>query len=176
MADLLTQFAYAKRVGKPRQNINRLVKEGKIILVNGKVDVAQADAAIADWADPTRTRTSTGSPATGITATQSPGRGTIAETRQIKLHLEAQLKKIELDEKIGKVLQADVLHAELAKLFTGIKTRIRSLAPKCAQGIVAKVVSAHKNKKTEHEIIILVEAIISKEHDDALVELSTWKP
>ena len=173
MADLLTQFAYAKRVGKPKQNINRLVKEGKIILVNGKVDVAQADAAIADWADPTRTRTES---VTGYKATQAPARGTIAETRQIKLHLEAQLKKIELDEKIGKVLQADVLHAELAKLFTGIKTRIRSLAPKCAQGIVAKVVSAHKNKKTEHEIIILVEAIISKEHDDALVELSTWKP
>ena len=172
MADLLTQAAYARRVGKPKQKINSFVKEGRILLVDGKVDFAQADAAMEDWADSTRTRTPE---APGRNATQAPARGTIAETRQNKLRLEALLKKIEYDEKVGKVLQADILHPEIAKLLTGIKTRIRSLSPKCSPGIVAKVISAYKNKKTEHEIIVLVEAILSKEHDDALVELSTWK-
>ena len=46
--------AVARRRGVSRQYVSRLVKEGVIRLKNGKVDPAQADAALAARRDPAR--------------------------------------------------------------------------------------------------------------------------
>ena len=43
----ISQSEYARQRGVSRQYVSRLVKEGVIRLKNGKVDPAQADAALA---------------------------------------------------------------------------------------------------------------------------------
>ncbi len=50
----ISQSEYARRRGVSRQYVSRLVKEGVIRLKNGKVDPAQADAALAARRDPAR--------------------------------------------------------------------------------------------------------------------------
>lgn len=39
----ISQYAYAKNKGVSRQYISKLVKEGRIVLIDGKVDPEQAD-------------------------------------------------------------------------------------------------------------------------------------
>lgn len=52
MIELLTQSEYAERVGVSRQYIQKLVKSGKIMLVDGRVDVSQADSSIESTRQP----------------------------------------------------------------------------------------------------------------------------
>lgn len=87
----------------------------------------------------------------------------VAENRKLK---ELARKKQE-----GILVDAEDLRRELAKLFTDVKTRVRGIAPKCAQEV------AHmKGSKGGRELITAIEALLKKEHDGALEELSKWKP
>lgn len=82
------------------------------------------------------------------------------------------LKELARKQKEGLLVDAEELRRELAKAFTDVKTRIRSIAPKSAQAI------AHlkMEKKVERELITSIQAILQKDHDEALEELSKWKP
>jgi transcriptional regulator with XRE-family HTH domain len=50
----LSQYAYAKNKGVSRQYISRLVQEGRIVLISGKVDPEQADAVLDETWSPRR--------------------------------------------------------------------------------------------------------------------------
>lgn len=164
-----TQAAYARSRNVSAAHINVLVKQGIIQLERGKVNPEQADRAIADYASPARADFKKNAP--GPTASQSPEKGSIAYLRGVELQLKNALKKIEHDTKTGTVVNAEQLRLELAKLFTDIKTRIRAIAPKCAQEV------AHlKGSKRGRELITAIESLLKKEHDGALEELSKWTP
>jgi hypothetical protein len=49
---LLSQKDYARRRGVTPQYVNKLVRQGKILLVGKKVDIKQADAAIKAFSRP----------------------------------------------------------------------------------------------------------------------------
>ncbi len=49
---LLSQSEFAKRQGWSRQYVGKLVRSGKITLVNGKIDPEQAQAAIKAQSEP----------------------------------------------------------------------------------------------------------------------------
>lgn len=168
MADLLTQAAYAKRRGVKRQYINRLVKQGIIKLKKGKVDPAQADRAISGYADPARSEFRK-SP--GPAATQEPERDSTAYWRKAELQVRTALKKLDHDERVGKLVDAEKIERELVNLLTAIKTRIRAIAPKCAQEVAHLKVA----KKKRRSLITEVQEILRKEHDEALEELGRWK-
>jgi hypothetical protein len=51
---LITQAEWARGCGFSRQYVSRLVKRGLVRLVDGKVDPAAADAALAAMRDPAR--------------------------------------------------------------------------------------------------------------------------
>lgn len=51
---LMTQAAYARRIGMSKQYVNKMVKRGVIILENRKVNPSQADKALAENKDPSR--------------------------------------------------------------------------------------------------------------------------
>ncbi len=50
----ISQSEYARRRGVSRQYVSRLVKQGVIVLDNGKIDPAKADAALEARRDPAR--------------------------------------------------------------------------------------------------------------------------
>jgi hypothetical protein len=52
MSVLLSQSAYARRRGCSQQHISKLVQQGRISLINGKIDPTKADQEIEQTADP----------------------------------------------------------------------------------------------------------------------------
>lgn len=95
----------------------------------------------------------------------------VAEEKKITIE-NRKMKEMERGKQEKTLVSSADMERELAKLFTDVKTRIRSIAPKCAQGIAA----LKSTKKNDREIIADIQEILRKEHDDALTELSTWKP
>lgn len=51
---LMTQAAYARRIGMSKQYVNKMVKLGVIVLVEKKVNPTQADQALKEYRDPAR--------------------------------------------------------------------------------------------------------------------------
>ena len=84
-----------------------------------------------------------------------------------------RIKKLDREEEEarGKLVNAQEVRRELVKLFTVIRGRIRSIGPKCAQEI-AHLKTA---KKKQRELMSKIQSILSKEHDEALKELSAYK-
>jgi hypothetical protein len=54
MSELVSQYEWAKRSGFSKQYANRLVKSGVIRLINGKVDIDEANATLASIRNPSR--------------------------------------------------------------------------------------------------------------------------
>jgi hypothetical protein len=54
MPELVSQYEWAKRSGFSKQYANRLVKAGTIRLINGKVDIDEANAILASTKNPSR--------------------------------------------------------------------------------------------------------------------------
>jgi hypothetical protein len=54
MGELVSQYEWAKRSGFSKQYANRLVKAGTIRLINGKVDIDEANAILASTKNPSR--------------------------------------------------------------------------------------------------------------------------
>jgi hypothetical protein len=54
MGELVSQYELAKRSGFSKQYANRLVKAGTIRLINGKVDIDEANAILASMKNPSR--------------------------------------------------------------------------------------------------------------------------
>lgn len=52
MTNLLSQSAYARQRGCSQQHISKLVQQGRITLINGKIDPIKADQEIEQSADP----------------------------------------------------------------------------------------------------------------------------
>jgi hypothetical protein len=60
MSELVSQYEWAKRSGFSKQYANRLVKAGKIRLINGKVDIDEANATLASTKNPSKPETRKG--------------------------------------------------------------------------------------------------------------------
>jgi hypothetical protein len=61
LRELVSQYEWAKRSGFSKQYANRLVKAGKIRLIDGKVDVDEANAVLASIRNPSRQESRKGS-------------------------------------------------------------------------------------------------------------------
>lgn len=68
--ELITQAEYARRRGVAKSAVAKAVSEGRITLINGKVDPAVADI---QWAQNTRARADSGRAAAQTSATQAQG-------------------------------------------------------------------------------------------------------
>ena len=88
-------------------------------------------------------------------------------------HLNQKIKRLEREEAeaTGELVNAKDLKRELMSFFTTIRSRIRAVAPKCAQQI------AHMKtaKMKQRELLSKVQKLLSREHDEALKELSEWR-
>ena len=100
---LLSQAEFARQQGYSKQYVNKLVKQGKIQLINGKVDVENALAAIQQQADPARADVLPSSPSTNSAPTRNH-QADYQKARALKETVKAQLTKLEYDKETGKVV------------------------------------------------------------------------
>ena len=188
MSTLLNQAAYAKHRGVSTKMVSKYVAQGLISTKNGKIDPVHADKELEANLHPSHRISSPengkkgglpkGVPRTPQTASvtpPSPGQSqdhgaSFASSRAAKEFITASLKKIELEEKRGQMINAEELKAEFAKLFVDIKTRIRAIGPKIAQ----EVAHLKLNSRNEKSVTVDVQKIIMAECDEALKELSNW--
>lgn len=129
---LMTQTEYAAHIGKTKQYVNKLVRQGRIALVDGKVDRDVADAALRGSADPARRLNEPAERGDDMEDDDAPmprgdgGGMTYQKARTAREAYQAQLAKIELDKQRGRLVdKADV---ERQAFETGRLTRDRILA------------------------------------------------
>lgn len=157
---LLTQKEYAARIRKTPQYVNKRVKDGTIKLVGRKVDTRQADLALkqtqqrvvarrtaADrprsqkrWqrkASAVKSKTVRTQKPTVHAAQPKPPRGTLTEARTLREQLQAEVVRLDLEQRKGNLLpKAEVLEAERQKnatLKAALRRLPRSLAPTLAR-------------------------------------------
>jgi hypothetical protein len=105
-----TQAEYAGHRGCSRQNVNKLVKAGRInpaIGADGLIDFDLADRLLADDLDPTR-------------RAESPSGG-LSEARRRRLTAQADLVEIDLQKRRGELVQAEHVVAGASKVGVAMR-------------------------------------------------------
>jgi hypothetical protein len=167
---LVTQKEYARRRKLTPQYVNKLVRQGKIVLRKGLVDPAQADRAREHSRAVTPRRKQRGNahgggrpagqrPAARPGVKQNSATASLTSARAADAGYQAELRRLELNEKTKKLLPADeVLEAERRK-NANVRLRFRALAREVAP------VMARTNTPAE------CERILADEVDQRLHEL-----
>jgi len=164
--ELISQAEYARRRGVTPPRISHLVKSGVIILEDGKVNPEQADAAIEATINPGYAKRP-GRPAKGGADT---ARLSYTEAATLEKKFSAALKKLDLEEREGTLINAAELQRELMALFATIKKRLRAIPSKTAP----EVYGLAKAAKTQRAGCAKINRRLLAEIDDALLELSQW--
>ncbi len=117
----ISQSEYARRRGVSRQYVSRLVKEGVIRLKNGKVDPAQADAALAARRDPARPlrRKTAGPKAQGAPRTSTQDAAVSVDTAVLPGSAGGDLPKMLLKTRIKSELEKGKLLEIKARVEAG---------------------------------------------------------
>lgn len=187
MSTLLNQTQYAKHRGVSAMAISKLVKQGLITTKNGKIDPVKADKELAANLHPSHVKSSPengkkGGRPKGIHTPRTPSQpspppgqpqdhgASFASSRAAKEFIVASLKKLDLEERRGQMINAEELKTEFAKLFVDIKTRIRAIGPKISQ----EIAHLKLNSKNDKTVTVDCQKIIMAECDEALKELSNW--
>jgi hypothetical protein len=159
---LIAQAEYARRRGFSKQYVGQLVARGKITLVNGLVDPAAADAALAQGHDPARYATR---PAMGVQSAPDPAapglQHSFAKARTVREHYRAMREKLEYEATLSELIpRADV---ELATFAVGRLLRDAVLA-------AAEPAAVELARRCAMLDPGMAEAVIRQHLDRALVE------
>ena len=112
---LMTQAEYARHRAKSRQYISRLAKAGVLVMRGGKVDVAASDAVLDDRPEPVSERVAAAPVDTTPTGT------TFAQARTADMVFKARLRKMEYDQRMGKLMETDLFRRRIEAIFVAIK-------------------------------------------------------
>jgi hypothetical protein len=143
MGELVSQYEWAKRSGFSKQHANRLVKAGTIRLINGKVDIDEANAMLASIKNPSRQETRKGLQNVSDLS-----------TLLLKTRIKNEMEK-------GKILEAKA-RAELGELVSveEVKTAAYNKARVVRDNLlnipdrVASQLASLDNEKKIHEILL----------------------
>lgn len=166
MVKTVSQSEYARQRGVTPGYINKLVKYGVLKLQDGKIDPVRADADIKAYA--AQLHDTPGPKGSNPSANDD----SLAAWRKKELQVKTAIRRLELEESTGKLINIEELRTELAKLFVNLKTVLRALPSKVA----GEIFHLAKNAKTEREAMAGISKYLLKEVDAALLELSNWKP
>lgn len=139
---LVSQREYGRLRNISSAWVSRLVREGKIPSVGGRIDVVKADQALADQA---------AEKGDAITLAES--------TRRWRLAC-ARLRELELQTRKGQVIElGEVMHAQM-QVNSNIRSRLLQLGSKLAQRL------------TGHEGMAKIKTLVDAEVYETLTELS----
>lgn len=160
---LITQAEYARRRGCTEGAVRRAVRDGRISLINGKIDPVAADA---QWARNTRVRA--GSRATDdVNLSGSGGTGGTAagdddddedsasgywKSRARRERAEAELAELKLAEMQGQLVRADDWAAALAKRAAAFREGLLQIPARLSAQLAAESDQARIHALLEEEL------------------------
>jgi hypothetical protein len=160
MPDLITQAEFARRMGVNRKEVTKWKQQGRLVWKGGKIDLEATKKVLADTADPAR-----------VPQKVTKGRGvSFTDARTQKEIGRSILIGLEVKEKKGELVNAQAVLSELIKSNIAVKNRIRSI-PSFIHLDISQIYGVTDVKKQRE-----VSGLISKYLDEALKELSEWKP
>ena len=120
----LSQSEFARHLGVGRSYVTALKKQGRLVLADdGKVLVAPSMESIAK---------TSGAPERAAVVTPN-----YSDAKERKEHYAAELARMDLEERIGKLMQADDVKAAIADAATTLRTRLESLPDQLAPQLAA---------------------------------------
>ncbi len=127
---LISQAEYARHRAKSRQYISRLAKAGVLVMRGGKVDANASDAVLDDRPEPVSERV------VSAPAEVTPSGATFAQARTADMVFKAKLRKMEYDQRMGKLVEAELVKQRWSAIYRLIVDRILAwpnrLAPEVA--------------------------------------------
>lgn len=114
---LLSQYAYAKRVGLSRAYINELVRDGVIPLHDGKINPEEADR---------------------ILNAKKNTRKAYQEAKTLLMNIRAQILQLELNRKKSQLVDIDEVTEHMLKVANKVKERLLKIPDKVAQKLAVE--------------------------------------
>lgn len=157
----VSQSQLARELGVSRQRVSAMVREGLITPDSkGRIDLDAALVAIAANRDPARG------------GKQTPVNESFHEARTRKERALATLREIEADEAAGRLVDAEEVQQAFVSMITTARTRLRAIPSKVA----GELYHVGKVSKNQREGAAEIQKKLLAEVDEALQELSEYKP
>ncbi|MCW7551803.1 hypothetical protein NX722_10080 [Endozoicomonas gorgoniicola] len=159
---LLSQSEFAKRQGWSRQYVAKLVKSGKIKLVNGKVDEQAALSALKQQAEPASALRQAPARQEAFPATLTDSRQAVdfVTARTMREAFKARMAKMEYEEKSGKLTDAARVRDDAFQAARMVRDALMGIPDRQAD-----VLAAETDPKKIRELLM-------NELEDILNELS----
>jgi hypothetical protein len=114
----MTQAEYARHRGKSRQYISRLAKAGVLVMRGGKVDAPASDAVLDDRPEPVSERVAAAPMDAAPTGT------TFAQARTADMVFKARLRKMEYDQRMGRLMETDLFRQRIEAIYVVIRETV----------------------------------------------------
>lgn len=124
-AEMMTMAAYARRRGVSRNAVARAVRDGRIVLIGGKLDAAIADA---QWSKNTRPRAGNTKDAAAI----NDGESRYATARADREQSEAALSALRLRETEGNLINREGVEMAIETGFRMIRDAMMTVPERMA--------------------------------------------
>lgn len=136
---LLTQKDYAERKGWSKQYVNQLVRQGRISLIDGKIDPVAADVALASSRDPSHSVRAprVSDPTNGREGSSPPPQHTYTKVRTLREHYRTMREKLDYEAAANKVVSRE----EVSTALTTAARHLRDAALNLAPGLAAELSS-----------------------------------
>lgn len=115
---LMTQAEYARHRGKSRQYISRLAKAGVLVMRGAKVDAPASDAVLDDRPEPVSERVAAAPIEAASTGT------TFAQAKTADMVFKARLRKMEYDQRMGKLMETDLFRQRIEAILVVIRETV----------------------------------------------------
>ncbi len=152
--NLMSQAEYARQRNRAKSLITRYVKDGRIVLVDRKVDPEQADKALGFTKVHKAHNEEDGD--------KKNESGDYWKEKTRRESAEASLKELDLSRRQGELVEVDVVAQEFSKMVDAVRQQLLSIPTKIAPTVHAQ--------KTIHAIHRIIEDAIH----DALNDFGTY--
>ena len=148
----MSRSDFAAHIGVAKSYITKLGHQGRLVMGQGdnaeRIDVEATKRVLAE---------TTGAPERAVEAAQTP---LFADAKDQREHYQAEMARLDYEERCGKLMQADEVRAVVAAAATGLRSRLELLPDSLAPQLAA---SADENH---------IRAMLAGEIEATLAELS----
>jgi phage terminase Nu1 subunit (DNA packaging protein) len=155
MAELLNQKQFAETIGVAKSYITKLKQEGRLIMVDGKVDVDASIQRINDTRDPNRDDVVARHQQEREAKQQRPETPTdnissnFATARAIKMGFEAKTAKLEYEKATGKLIETEEVRAVAANAGATLRSHLERMPDQLAPEL-----SVENNQDRIHALLV----------------------
>lgn len=158
-AELISQSEFARRLGVSRQYIYKLVKNGKIKRVDGKIDFEESSKALENLSDPTRTKPSKkddDEPPSNTTPPKAGQPPTFGEAKTMREVYAARLAKLRYEQESGSLVNRKDVEDRARDIAASVKINLMSLPSKLMEELAVISDPREINNILDKEIRMLL--------------------